>query len=145
MIEVCLSSGNDYFFGSKHEQGGKLLVFVVDAGGETKVAKNGAFEQISTCRTVNVAMAHIVVPALWRKVLKVFWLCNCSSEIEDDHFGIPGLCNLQTVLVGILEQTVVGIDKLQVIACGHLDSGVTGLAEALVSLTDIGDVIAISH
>ena len=118
---------------------------MVDAGGEANIANNGAFEQIATSRSVNVVVAHIVAATLWRKVFELFWLCSCSSEIEDNHFGILCLYNLQTMLVCILEQTVIGIDKLQIIASGHLDSGVTGLAEALVSLTDIGDVIAISH
>ena len=50
------------------------------------------------------------------------------------------LDNFQTVPVSLGLQEVVAIDKLDVLACGILQSGVAGDRQSLIALADIYDV-----
>lgn len=52
---------------------------------------------------------------------------------------------LETVVVRSLQQQVVGIDELEVLACGHLYARVAGPAESLVLLAYVDDVVAVVH
>jgi hypothetical protein len=47
------------------------------------------------------------------------------------------------MVVGLLDELVVSIDKLDVTTCRHLDTFVAGIAESAVLLANIYDVIAI--
>ena len=94
---------------------------------------------------MNIVVAHVVATALGGLVFVVEGGCGCTAEVEYHHLGALRLCYLQTVFVGLLVQQVVTVDKLKILACSHLDACVASLAQSLIALADICDVIAIFH
>ena len=65
-------------------------------------------------------------------------------KIKQYHIGIGMLADdIKTGVVGGWDEFVVGIHKLQILACSHLDTGITGHTQSLMLLAQINHVIGI--
>jgi hypothetical protein len=93
---------------------------------------------------MNIVVAHEVWTCLYGAMLQGRRLGGCLSEIEQYHLGLFAPGYRYTVIVSILYQHIVGIDKLQISACGHLYARVTCLAQSHIALTDISDIVFVS-
>lgn len=68
------------------------------------------------------------------------------GEVEHHHVGILMMAkDVETVVVGDLEQHVVAIDKLDIMAFRHRQTRVAGDAHATVLLAHVDDLVAIAE
>ena len=146
-IVVGLRIGESDRLSPQQQLRGELLVLVVDARSEAQVAKDAAAEEIATGRAPDVLAAHILAARRWLAVVPDgLGVClRRVCEAEDHQLGLMAPQKVEAVGVGCLQEGVVGIDELEVGALCHLDARIACLAQSLVVLTDIDDVVAIAH
>ena len=97
---------------------------------EAQLAEDGPSEHVSPCRCPQIVVQHVVIPAfLWSLLPSFpagFIVLHTSRSSKKKDIRVLLLDNFQTVPVSLGLQEVVAIDKLDVLACGILQSGVAG-------------------
>ena len=142
-VVVGVGLGEVELVGLEQKQGCELLVLVVDAWGEAQVVEHEPSEQIAACRCPQVVVMQIrgashrsfngdVVFAVASR------LC---VQTEEHHVGIVLLHPLQALAIGVAEQTVVAVDKLNVAACGNTQAVVASHAQTAVLLPQVDHAI----
>ena len=124
-----------------------LVLAVVDAGLEAQLPQHGAVEQAAADGSMQVAGAHQVGTAHglhgFRLCSRFRSRCLLMGEVEHHHLGVGILADdVEALSVGI-QQTVVAVNKLDVISLRHVQRRIACHADSAVLLPHIDDAVAI--
>lgn len=101
-IEIGSGIGGEDTLGTDHQLRGKLLVFMENAWCKAQLAQNGRAEDITTGRTMEVVLTHVVGTSNRVIALNGDRYYSVARQMEQYKVGVLVSDNVETLLIGNL-------------------------------------------